>query len=85
MAPKKPVVAPKPATFNIPAVIAKPTAPKVVSGGYSGIPTTIAKPVVKPVVKPVTQNKRWRRRRRWQKRRRGWRRRPFLSLCQNAR
>jgi hypothetical protein len=40
MASPKPVVAPK-----IPAVIAKPAAPapKAVSGGYSGIPTTAAK------------------------------------------
>jgi hypothetical protein len=43
MASPKPVVAPKPAAPNIPAVIAKPTAPKS-SGGYSGIPAVIAKP-----------------------------------------
>jgi hypothetical protein len=55
MAPKKPVVAPKPAAPKIPAVIAKPTAPKPVSGGYSGIPTTIAKPVVKPVTQTKPQ------------------------------
>lgn len=35
---------------KIPAVIAKPTAsaPKAVSGGYSGIPTSVAKPAAKP-------------------------------------
>ena len=40
-------IAPKPAAPKIPAVIAKPTAPasKSVSGGYGGIPATIAKPV----------------------------------------
>jgi len=43
MASPKPVIAPKPAAPNIPAVIAKPTAPKS-SGGYSGIPAVIAKP-----------------------------------------
>jgi hypothetical protein len=55
MATPKPVVAPKPAAPKIPAVIAKPTAPKPVSGGYSGIPTTIAKPVVKPVTQTKPQ------------------------------
>ena len=39
-------------TTKIPAVIAKPTAPapRTISGGFSGIPITTAKPVVKPVV-----------------------------------
>ena len=60
MAPKKPVVAPKPAAPKIPAVIAKPSipnviakpaAPKAVSGGYSGIPTTAAKTPTKTPIK----------------------------------
>jgi len=52
MASPKPVIAPKPAAPKIPAVIAKPTAPapRTISGGFSGIPITTAKPVVKPVV-----------------------------------
>ena len=48
---------PKPTAPKIPAVIAKP-APitrKGESGGYSGIPTTIAKPVVKPVTQTKPQ------------------------------
>ena len=61
MASPKPVVAPKPAapktSYNIPAVIAKPAAPapRTISGGFSGIPTTIAKPVVKPVTQTKPQ------------------------------
>ena len=58
MASPKPVIAPKPAAPKIPAVIAKPTAPapKPVSGGLSGIPATIAKPVVKPVTQTKPSN-----------------------------
>jgi len=58
MASPKPVIAPKPAATKAPAVIAKPTAPapKTISGGYSGIPATVAKPVVKPVVQNKPSN-----------------------------
>ena len=57
MASPKPVIAPKPAAPKIPAVIAKPTAPapRTISGGFSGIPATIAKPVVKPVTQTKPQ------------------------------
>jgi hypothetical protein len=48
-APKIPAVIAKPA---IPNVIAKPAATKTVSGGYSGIPTTVAKNTT-PVKTPV--------------------------------
>ena len=47
---------PKPTAFKIPAVIAKPTAPKAVSGGYSGIPTMAAKnptPTKTPIKTPT--------------------------------
>jgi len=44
---------------KIPAVIAKPTAsaPKAVSGGYSGIPTSVAKPAAKPAASTSVDKK----------------------------
>lgn len=59
MASPKPVVAPKPAAPKIPAVIAKPTpvTRKGESGGYSGIPVTVAKPTTSVKNKTVSAPK----------------------------